>query len=183
MRRVSAFRGCPVSPTPTSFRVRTTDLPQTRVSGCRLKASLAPHQSSGLTSHPRFLPSCRSPGCEHARGGEGLLHAAGCDWLLSAERHPLQAEIYQKRDESGRGEVLPVSPATLCSALGNIWSLPFDMWKFHAPINCCWKKNKKTPSLIRSLSTLSSERACEALTLPVLYWIVSQESGVHSPFL
>lgn len=49
-----------------------------------LQGFFAPHQSSDLTFHTRFLPG-RSPSGEHARGGEGLLHAAHCDWLLGGE--------------------------------------------------------------------------------------------------
>lgn len=39
-----------------------------------------------LDLSPAFPPPwCRSPSCEHARGGEGFLHAAHCDWLLGEE--------------------------------------------------------------------------------------------------
>lgn len=56
-----------------------------------------------------FPPSCRSPSCENAWCGKGLLHAACHHWLLSAEWHSLQAEIHQKWDHTGRGEAFSVS--------------------------------------------------------------------------
>jgi len=96
-----------------------------RQKALRRAVFLTPHRSSWGTLFCVSSLVCRSPSCEHACSGEGLLHAAGCDRLLGGERHSLQAKIHEKWDCTRRGEVLSVSLCLDCSALSNI-QIPLD---------------------------------------------------------
>lgn len=72
-----------------------------------------------------------------------------------------------------------MSRVSICSALRNIWSPSLTCGSFTGPLTAV---KKKKPPLIRSLSTWSGERDCKALTLPMPYWFICQESGIHSQF-